>query len=312
MGEETPFEQMLPALFMEARVFLAVFLLSTLQFSTPVHGVQSSEQQPTMQSSFEIDYSCPELQNESCSVHPTLHLIEYFSADWCIPCADVDEILSEIESPNTKIILHQASNFDEDYTSASFGHFEGEYRLLYFPSVVYNGMYLFTGSRQALDIEAQLNSTSLPPFSFADIFDGRQLVFNGSDNEYWEIWYTEPMIKNRSDVEFNVVQSVAYLNEEEPRLNISEVFALDEQGSIQVNVWTYGQRGKFLAGSNATLSGFDFLDESFEPDQQSSHQGDQNLPLYVGGILFLLLYPALVSHYRMMRKSTPKGRDEEQ
>jgi len=303
---------MLPALFMEARVFLAVFLLSTLQFSTPVHGVQSSEQQPTMQSSFEIDYSCPELQNESCSVHPTLHLIEYFSADWCIPCADVDEILSEIELPNTKIILHQASNFDEDYTSASFGHFEGEYRLLYFPSVVYNGMYLFTGSRQALDIEAQLNSTSLPPFSFADIFDGRQLVFNGSDNEYWEIWYTEPMIKNRSDVEFNVVQSVAYLNEEEPRLNISEVFALDEQGSIQVNVWTYGQRGKFLAGSNATLSGFDFLDESFEPDQQSSHQGDQNLPLYVGGILFLLLYPALVSHYRMMRKSTPKGRDEEQ
>ncbi|MDA0715175.1 MAG: hypothetical protein O2866_05900 [archaeon] len=297
---------------MEARVFLAVFLLSTLQFSTPVHGVQSSEQQPTMQSSFEIDYSCPELQNESCSVHPTLHLIEYFSADWCIPCADVDEILSEIELPNTKIILHQASNFDEDYTSASFGHFEGEYRLLYFPSVVYNGMYLFTGSRQALDIEAQLNSTSLPPFSFADIFDGRQLVFNGSDNEYWEIWYTEPMIKNRSDVEFNVVQSVAYLNEEEPRLNISEVFALDEQGSIQVNVWTYGQRGKFLAGSNATLSGFDFLDESFEPDQQSSHQGDQNLPLYVGGILFLLLYPALVSHYRMMRKSTPKGRDEEQ
>ncbi len=303
---------MLAALFMEARVVITVLLLSSIHFSTFVDGLETEEQQPIMLSSFEIDYTCPDPQNESCSVQPTTHLIEYFSADWCRPCVDVDRNLSKIDAPSTKILLHQASNFDENYTSASFAYFEGDYRLLYFPSVVYNGQYLFTGSRQAMDLEAHINSTSLSPPSFTGIFDGSHLMFNGTENEYWEIWYSEPETKNRSGVEFNVVQSVAYVHQNAPMLNLSESFELHEQGSIQVNVWTYGQRGTFIPGSNATLSGFDFFFESDDSDKQSSHDGNKNLPIFVGGILFLLLYPALVSHYRMMRNSTKHVRHEEQ
>jgi len=307
VGEETPFEQMPLPMFMHVRVFTLLGCLCLLLSSFSFHGVAHEEYQATMISSIEVDIACLVDENDSCSIDSKNHMIEYFSADWCTPCTDVDGVLSSLVENDTNIVLHQSSNFDENYTSASFIHFEGEYRLLYFPSVVYNGEYLFTGNRQVLDLEALTNTTSLEPMDTEDILVNSTLFFTGSSLEYWEVWYTIPVLKERSGVTFDVVESVAYVSSESPQLDVNETFDLRHGGKLFINSWTNGERSQFLQGSNATASGFDFLSTPGDQGQKYSTTTQTNLPYIVGGLLFLLLYPALVSHYNLMRKPSFRG-----
>ncbi len=302
MGEETPFEQMPLPMFMHVRVFMVLGCLCLLLTSFSFHGLANDENQATMVSSIEVNIACLVDGNDSCSIDSKNHMIEYFSADWCIPCTDVDVVLATLVENDTSIILHQSSNFDDNYTSASFIHFEGDYRLLYFPSVVYNGEYLFTGNRQVLDLEALTNTTSLQSMDTDNIFVNSTLFFTGSSSEYWEIWYTIPVVKERSGITFDLVQSVAYVSSETPRLDVNETFDIQHGGKLFINSWTYGERSQFSQGSNATASGFEFLNTPEDQEQKHSTSSQTNLPYIVGGVLFLLPYPALVSHYNLMRK----------
>lgn len=306
VGEETPFEQMPLAMFMRVRVFLILGCLYLLHTSFSFHGLANEENQATMISSIEVDIACLVDGSESCSTDSKNHMIEYFSADWCIPCTDVDAVLSTLVKNDTNIVLHQSSNFDDNYTSASFIHFEGDYRLLYFPSVVYNGEYLFTGNRQVLDLEALTNTTSLQSMDTDNIFVNSTLFFTGSSMEYWEIWYTIPVVKERSGVTFDLVQSVAYVSSENPQLDVNKTFDIQQGGKLFINSWTYGERSQFSQGSNATASGFYFLNTPGDQEQIQSTSSQTNLPYIVGGVLFLLLYPALVSHYNLMRKTSTR------
>ncbi len=307
MGEETPFEQMPLPMFMHVRVFMVLGCLCLLHTSVSFHGLANEEPQATMVSSIQVDIACLVDENDSCTTDSKSHMIEYFSADWCDPCTDVDVVLSTLVENDTNIILHQSSNFDDDYTSASFIHFEGEYRLLYFPSVVYNGEYLFTGNRQVLDLEALTNTTSLQSMDTDEILVNSTLFFTGSSSEYWEVWYTIPVMKERSGVTFDRVEYVAYVTSETPHLDVNETFDLSHGGKLFINSWTYGERSQFLQGSNATASGFDFLNTPGDQDLKHSTSTQTNLPYIVGGVLFLLLYPALVSHYNLMRKPSNRG-----
>jgi hypothetical protein len=309
VGEETPFEQMPPPVFMHVRVFMVLGCICLLHTSISFHGLANEENQATMTSSIEVDIACLVDENESCSSDSKNHMIEYFSADWCIPCTDVDAVLSTLMENDTNIVLHQSSNFDENYTSASFAHFEGEYRLLYFPSVVYNGEFLFTGNRQVLDLEALTNTTSLQSIDTDDVLVNTTLFFTGSSLEYWEIWYTIPVVKERSGVTFDLVQSVAYISSDTPQLDVNETFDIQQGGKLFINSWTYGERGQFIQGSNASASGFDFLRTPEDQQQKDSTSTQTNLPYIVGGVLFLLLYPALVSHYNLMRKQSMRGNE---
>ena len=59
------------------------------------------------------------LKNETCDAHRPVHLIEYFSADWCEPCVEVGEALNGMANNQTIVLQHHPSPQDSTFFSDS-------------------------------------------------------------------------------------------------------------------------------------------------------------------------------------------------
>ena len=92
------------------------------------------------------------LNNASCEPTKPPHIVEYFSADWCEPCVQVGDQLSNLSSEEAIVLQHHSSSQDATFLSASKLKYDHEFRLLFYPSIVVDGQNLLTGSRQALDL----------------------------------------------------------------------------------------------------------------------------------------------------------------
>jgi len=123
---------------------IAYFLVVLAVFSTLNGGFVAAESQEEITSQegihdvLFIDSQCIE-EDDVCEATRAGNIIEYFGADWCEPCLEVENFLMNYEKENTVMIQHHASVFDHSYLNHSKFRFDNIFRLLFIPSLVLNG-----------------------------------------------------------------------------------------------------------------------------------------------------------------------------
>ena len=117
-----------------------------------------------------IDSEC--LDEQLCHAWRPLHLIEYYGADWCEPCLDVELSLENIDTTKYAVIQHHPSVLDSSYLNFSNQRYETDFRLIFIPSIVIDGEGLLTGTKQANELNQNL------PNNQTAVFNGTMQLIN--------------------------------------------------------------------------------------------------------------------------------------
>jgi len=133
-------------------IMLAIALFSPI--IDTVHGQDEITPQGSLLDVVVIDLSCEE--NQTCVNRPN-NFIEYFGADWCTNCPEVEELLEDIDLNNSLIISHRPSTHDDHWLNQSRSRFLNTYGLWGYPSVILDGHYLFAGPTQTRDLQNKIS-----------------------------------------------------------------------------------------------------------------------------------------------------------
>ncbi len=245
-----------------------------------------------------LSYEC--LTASTCEPTQPDHLIEYFSADWCDPCLQVSDQLNNHSENMSVILQHHPSALDETFLSDSKLRFDLEYRLLFYPSIVVDGSFLLTGSRQAMDLNTTMDNspTNWSGFDSIEYVNGT-LSWNASTGEVVRIWQLEPtphtsLNRTHTNLARQLVavplnaSSVAIETRDLPA-NTTFVVMLENEGIRQLS-----------AGSLAPTGLVDVSPDDDMATAQVSSLSPSNLALIVAAFLIALLAPAFVLQRNIM------------
>ena len=312
MWEQTPFEQMPPPLCMGSRpwplLIAAVMVLSIMPASANQAETETAPLEGSLLDVAFMPTSC--LKNETCDAHRPVHLIEYFSADWCEPCVEVGEALNGMANNQTIVLQHHPSPQDSTFFSNSKQRNDDDYRLLFLPSIVLDGTHLLTGTRQAMDLVSTMENKSSQ-------WQGLDNVSMANNTLQWSatspgtvvIWALAPTPHENSG---EIHPSVAYqrltanasdgelaLNTSTFVSNTSLVILLEQEGVRSLTVASLAPTGLMDLNDNSP-------GETTGPVSKS----ETYLPVLVGVFLALMLLPAFVAHRRLMKpKQTETTRE---
>ena len=245
-----------------------------------------------------LSYEC--LTSSTCEPTQPDHLVEYFSADWCEPCLQVSDQLNNLSENGSVMLQHHPSTFDETFLSDSKLRFDVEYRLLFYPSIVVDGSFLLTGSRQALDLNATMANSSTNWSGLDSIeYVNETLSWNISNDEIVRIWQLEPtphtsLNRTHSNLARQLVPIP--VNASSVTINVSD---LSEHTAFVVMLENEGVR-HLRAGSLAPTGLVDVSPEDGTEKEQISSLRPSHLALIVTAFLIAMMAPALILHRNEM------------
>tara|TARA_S200000501_G_scaffold120529_1_gene113347 strand:+ start:1879 stop:2883 length:1005 start_codon:yes stop_codon:yes gene_type:complete len=292
-------------------VIISLVLLISLPIENIVAEESSHQEKVTLLDVHVLDSSC--LNEESCFSWQPSNLIEYFGADWCEPCLEIEQEINQIDFNESVIIHHHPSTSDSTFLQYSKLKFDNQYRLLFIPSIVINGNGLLTGTSQGLEINQAINDINSSFNGIQDIeLNNGTLYWNASAGYNLNLWMLE-----ETPHEF----------ENYSHQNLATSFLSFDSGNKSANLssWTENWNGRIVfmledagitnltSASSQPLGNFDFNQEQDVDDEKSVREElkPSTLALMVGIILFLLLLPALIM-FQGLRKQGKKIPDIEQ
>ena len=264
------------------------------------------------------------LTNETCIANETAHFIEYFSADWCEPCALVSEELESLNRSDTTIVQHHPSPADLHFYSESNIRLYETYGFWGVPDVVLNGEGLLVGPSQSNELEATLDNFTREWNGFLELtLANGTLSWQADDGHVVHVWITknrpheytyadQPLVvtnhayANVTDQVFNYTNDTNQTEETyhiyNSSMNISDL--LDENvTSIVVTLETPG-RIPLSRASSLSSQGYDLVDEGpndFVPtDSKSGSESD--LAIAVFGFMLAAIIPAFIMYIQTARK----------
>ena len=249
-----------------------------------------------------VSASC--FMNASCTISQPVHLVEYFSADWCEPCEEVSAQLQTLDANRTTVLQHHASPADETFLSASKIRFEQEYRLLFIPSLVVDGTHLFTGTRQAMDVNTVLNNTTEPNTSLDSLsVSGHSLSWNDGLGGEIRVWYAEPPPHTERDaVHPSLARTMLQVNASAGTLSVESIDIMNE-GFFVVMLEQPGVKPLTVASLAPTGSMDLSENEATTLPSDSTTAPPGALILVVMLALVLMVLPALGMHRSLMASS---------
>ncbi len=254
-----------------------------------------------------IDSSC--LDNQlTCEGWRPNNLIEYFGADWCEPCEEVEKSLELLDHQENLLIQHHPSVNDESYLNYSNFRYEDKLRLIFIPSLVLNLNGLLTGSTQSMELENILSQSN-------QNFSGINSLKISNDTLIWDseleiplkIWKTENVAHEFDNRTLPYLATDMFeVNNSQPEVNLSNwlanwsgrlIFTLEQPGLIKLRSLSQNPPGEISLNDEEQLS-----DTFFTID------GTPTLALIVFVLLLVMLFPALI----MFRKLQLKISDEDE
>jgi hypothetical protein len=304
---------------------LATLLLTVILSSQSVaHIGHFGEYAPAKMYDVRVfDVECA-LSNATCSSEETTHFIEYFSADWCEPCALVSEELDSLNRTDTTIIQHHPSPADLHFYSESNIRLYETYGFWGVPDVVLNGEGLLVGPSQSNELVATLDNFTREWDGFIELnMTNGTLHWEADDGHVVHVWITknrpheytfkdQPLVVTNhaySNVTDEVFNNTNDTNETEmpyhvytSSMNISNL--LDENvTSIVVTLETPG-RIPLTRASSLSSQGYDLVDEGpndFFPTE-SREGSEPDLAIAVFGLLLAAIIPAFIMYVQTVRK----------
>ncbi len=303
---------------------MAILLTIILSSQSTAHIGHFGEYAPAKMydvKTFEVDCA---LTNETCIANETAHFIEYFSADWCEPCALVSEELESLNRSDTTIVQHHPSPADLHFYSESNIRLYETYGFWGVPDVVLNGEGLLVGPSQSNELEATLDNFTREWNGFLELtLANGTLSWQADDGHVVHVWITknrpheytyadQPLVvtnhayANVTDQVFNYTNDTNQTEETyhiyNSSMNISDL--LDENvTSIVVTLETPG-RIPLSRASSLSSQGYDLVDEGpndFVPtDSKSGSESD--LAIAVFGFMLAAIIPAFIMYIQTARK----------
>ncbi len=239
-----------------------------------------------------IDSEC--LDEQLCHAWRPLHLIEYYGADWCEPCLDVELSLENIDTTRYAVIQHHPSALDSSYLNFSNQRYETDFRLIFIPSIVIDGEGLLTGTKQANELNQSLPNNQTEFFGINELtISNSTLNWNTSTNNTLKIWKT-----NSTPHEFD--------NRNLSHLAVDYIQLNHDQSQVDLTNWLDNWTGRliFTLESNGirmlnSLSQSPTGDMDFNNEQEtvplfSKTDDSPMLAIMVFIALFVALLPALI------------------
>ncbi|MFL2954179.1 MAG: thioredoxin family protein [Candidatus Thalassarchaeaceae archaeon] len=303
---------------------MAILLTIILSSQSTAHIGHFGEYAPAKMydvKTFEVDCA---LTNETCIANQTTHFIEYFSADWCEPCAIVSQELESLNRSDTTIVQHHPSPADLHFYSESNIRLYETYGFWGVPDVVLNGEGLLVGPSQSNELEATLDNFTREWNGFLELtLANGTLSWQADDGHVVHVWITknrpheytyadQPLVvtnhayANVTDQVFNYTNDTNQTEETyhiyNSSMNISDL--LDENvTSIVVTLETPG-RIPLSRASTLSSQGYDLVDEGpndFVPtDSKSGSESD--LAIAVFGFMLAAIIPAFIMYIQTARK----------
>jgi len=100
-----------------------------------------------------IDLQCEE--NQTCASRPS-NIVEYFGADWCTECPEVETQLNETSNQSALILSHRPSSSDDFWLQESRDRFLSVYGLWGYPTLTIDGHYILAGPTQSRELDELL------------------------------------------------------------------------------------------------------------------------------------------------------------
>jgi hypothetical protein len=85
--------------------------------------------------------------------------VEYFGADWCSECPEVEQQLQETSNQSALIISHRPSSIDDYWLQASRDRFLDVYGLWGYPTLTIDGHYILAGPTQSRELNTLLSDS---------------------------------------------------------------------------------------------------------------------------------------------------------
>ena len=303
---------------------MAILLTIILSSQSTAHIGHFGEYAPAKMydvKTFEVDCA---LTNETCIANETAHFIEYFSADWCEPCALVSEELESLNRSDTTIVQHHPSPADLHFYSESNIRLYETYGFWGVPDVVLNGEGLLVGPSQSNELEATLDNFTREWNGFLELtLANGTLSWQADDGHVVHVWITknrpheytyadQPLVvtnhayANVTDQVFNYTNDTNQTEETyhiyNSSMNISDLL----DGNVTSIVVTLETPGRIPLSRASSLSsqGYDLVDEGpndFVPtDSKSGSESD--LAIAVFGFMLAAIIPAFIMYIQTARK----------
>ena len=303
---------------------MAILLTIILSSQSTAHIGHFGEYAPAKMydvKTFEVDCA---LTNETCIANETTHFIEYFSADWCEPCALVSEELESLNRSDTTVVQHHPSPADLHFYSESNIRLYETYGFWGVPDVVLNGEGLLVGPSQSNELEATLDNFTREWNGFLELtLANGTLSWQADDGHVVHVWITknrpheytyadQPLVvtnhayANVTDQVFNYTNDTNQTEETyhiyNSSMNISDL--LDENvTSIVVTLETPG-RMPLSRASSLSSQGYDLVDEGpndFVPtDSKTGSESDFAIAVF--GFMLAAIIPAFIMYIQTARK----------
>ena len=134
-----------------------------------------------------IDLQCEE--NQTCVSRPS-NLVEYFGADWCTECPEVEEQLNETSNQSALILSHRPSSSDGFWLQESRDRFLGVYGLWGYPTLIIDGHYILAGPTQSRELDGLLFESISNYSGITNVtLDNETLTVEGMfDGQIIDVW----------------------------------------------------------------------------------------------------------------------------
>lgn len=253
-----------------------------------------------------IDSQCI-VENEECEATRAENIVEYFGADWCESCLEVEDVLMNYNKENTVIVQHHASVLDYSYLNYSKFRFDNKFRLLFIPSLVLNGQGLLTGTSQVLELN--------------DALEGYQMNYTGIDNLSIE----NGTLSWESESEHNITiwrldsKPHEFENYSHPYLAIDSLTLPAKTNTTDISEWLNNWTGRLvimlesngasvLKSDSTNPTGFlDFNNEQTDPSEEQMSEPSAEFALFIIAILLVAIFPALQMYWQVTRKNTDES-----
>lgn len=158
-----------------ACLFGAIMIFSSY---SGAHGEDSMHSEGYIVDVVVIDLQCNE--NQTCISQPS-NIVEYFGADWCDECPEVEQQLRDFSNQSALIISHRPSSSDDFWLQASRDRWLDVYGLWGFPTLTIDGHYILAGPTQSRELNT-LVSDSVSNYSGISnlTLDGNNLTLSGN------------------------------------------------------------------------------------------------------------------------------------
>ena len=193
------------------RASILTCLFTIILFSTAfssAHGIEGAHSEGYIVDVIVVDLECDE--NETCVSRPN-NIVEYYGADWCLECPEVEEQLNKSTYNETVIISHRPSTSDDFWLQESRDRFLEVYGLWGYPTLAIDGHYILAGPTQSRELDSLLsdsisNYTGVSNVSLNNNTLTVEGEFEGLTVDVWTV-YSEGNLTNIAKSHTNLSES---------------------------------------------------------------------------------------------------------